>query len=139
MNKKTIFKGLALTNFIILLILFLLFRYGYFDKNFSDQHGSALTSPNGGTVNKIVNDTTPKRKDSLHKQFFPSSKSVVIIDNLKPKLDSPRLIIDSIRPLTEREKQLMYSSKSGMIIDRRVFVTDSSKIKRDKLKGKQQQ
>ena len=131
MTKTKIFKGLALINFVCLVTLFLYFRNGSFHNN------KNLTSPNGGTPTKILKDTLSQNKDSLQLQRFSSSKSLVIIDNLKLNKDNSKSTKDTIKiQQTEEKKHLMYSSKSGIIIDSKMFKTDSTKIKTKKLKKK---
>jgi hypothetical protein len=128
MDKTKIFKGLALFNFIALLTLFLFFRNDSFDKYFNSDKN--LTSPNGGTPTKLSKDTITQKKDSLQRQRLSSSKSLVIIDNLKLDKDTTKITKDSITiNLTEEEKRLMYSSKSGIIIDPKLFKPDSLKLK----------
>lgn len=123
MDKTKIFKGLALFNFVALLTLFLFFRNGSFDNYFDN--AKKLTSPNGGTPIKLS-----QKKDSLQQQRLSSSKSLVIIDNLKLNKDTAKIVKDSINiKLTEKEKRLMYSSKSGIIIDSKMFKIDSLKLK----------
>jgi len=135
MNKTKFFKGLALLNFVTLLTLFLFFRNGSFDKYFDNDKN--LTSPNGGTPPKVSKDTIVQKKDSIQRQRLSSSKSLVLIDNIKLDKDTSRIAKDSITiNLTEEEKRLMYSSKSGIIIDPKMFKTDSFKFKSIKAKKK---
>lgn len=128
MNKAIIFKGLALFNFVVLLTLFLFFRNGSFDIYFGIDKN--LTSPNGGTPTKMSKDTISQKKDSIRQQRLSSSKTFVIIDNLKLNEDTAKKAKDSVTiKLTEKEKRLMYSSKSGIIIDPIMFKIDSLKLR----------
>lgn len=128
MNKTKVFKGLALMNFVCLLALFLFFRNGSFDTYFDkDQQ---MTSPNGGTPTKITEDTLTQNKDVKQRQRLSSSKSIVITENLTLNSDTSNRTRDSITIKSiEEEKQLMYSSKSGMIIDPKMFKIDSLEVK----------
>lgn len=123
---KKIFKGLALLNFIGLLTLFLFFRSGSFDNYIHNGKENSLTSSNGGTPTKVLKDTSTQKKDSLQRPRLSSSKSLVIIDNLKLDKDTSK-IAKEIK-LTKEEKRLMYSSKSGIIIDPKMFKVDSVKF-----------
>jgi hypothetical protein len=135
MNRKTIFKGIALLNFIILITVFLLYRNGSLDHYIYGDNERNLTSPNGGTPAKISKDSTSKKMDSARSLRLSSSKSIVIIDDRKLRTEAFNLRFDStkIRSGTE-EKRIMYSSKSGLIVEPRSFSFDSSKIKRYKIK-----
>lgn len=129
MKMKKIFKVLALLNFIGLLTLFLFFRRGSFDNYIQNGKENSLTSSNGGTPTKVLKDTSIQKIDSLQRRRLSSSKSLVIIDNLKLDKDTSKITKDSITiELTEEEKRLMYSSKSGIIIDPKMFKVDSVKF-----------
>lgn len=141
MNKKTVFKTIALTNFVVLLTAFVFFSNGSFDKFFNDKSTIKLTSPNGETPVETIKGSTIKMADSVQMQRLSSSKSLVIIDNLKLKSDTIKPNQDSIKiNLTEQERRLMYSSKSGIIVDPKIFqkisFPDSSKTNKKKLKKK---
>jgi hypothetical protein len=137
MTKKTIFKGIALINFIVLITVFLLYRNGSFDRYIYGANERNLTSPNGGTPAKVSKDSATKKMDSLALLRLSSSKSIVVMDERKLRIETMKLQLDStkIRSGTE-EKRLMYSSKSGLIVDRKSLFADSSKIKQDKTKKK---
>lgn len=135
MNKARLFKGFALINFICLLTLFLCYRGGYFDKYFFGEN--QLTSPNGGTPAKVSKDAAKKKNDSLQRAVrLSSSKSMIIIDHINPKLDSAIFKSDSIK-FGNEDKKLMYSSKSGIIIPPKKFLPDSTKKLNEK-KGKKE-
>lgn len=135
MNMKIIFKGLALINFVVLVTLFLLFRNGSFNKYLNNN--KIFTSPNGGTPTKISNDTSAQIKDTIQRPRLSSSKSLVIIDNLRIENDSSKITQDSIpfNP-SEEDKTLMHSSKSGIIIDPKMIKLDSIILKNEKSKKK---
>jgi hypothetical protein len=58
MNKKTIFRGIAFVNCIVLMTVFLLYRNGSFDNYIYGVNEHNLTSPNGGTPTKVSKDST---------------------------------------------------------------------------------
>lgn len=129
MNKKTIFKIIALTNFVVLFIVFLLFRNGSFDSFLYGNTNNNFTSPNGGVGAKQIADSVQARINSIHKSQrmrLSSSKSIVAIDDLH-RVDSTR-----VKP-TDKEKEgmqrskpeMIYSSKSGMTVEPKMLILDS--------------
>lgn len=140
MDKTKIFKGVAFINFIGFIILFLLFKNGTFDKYFSNDKSSSLTSPNGGTPTKLTKDSINQKNDSLKRRRLSSSKSLVIIDDLFQEGATIKAAKDSIKlSAIEDKKHLKESSKSGLIINSKKGKTDSLKSKeRDQKKTKGQ-
>lgn len=137
MNRKTIFKGIALLNFIVLITVFLLYRNGSFDRYIYGSNERNLTSPNGGTPAKVSKDSTSKESDSLRNLRLASSKSMIIVDERKLRTDAVYIKPDTTKPgLKPEEKRLMYSSKSGKIVDPKSIPFDSSKVKQIKLTKK---
>lgn len=137
MNRKTIFKGIALLNFIILITVFLLYRNGSFDRYIYGANERNLTSPNGGTPAKVSKESTSKETDSLQNLRMASSKSMIIVDERKLRTDAIFIKLDTTKPsLKPEEKRLMYSSKSGMMVEPKSFPFDSSKVKQIKLTKK---
>ena len=139
MSKLKIIKGIALVNFFALLTIFLMYRNGSFDSFIHSGTKNSLASPNGGTLTKSTKDSSVKKNDSLKKQRLSSSKSLVLVDNMKFNNDTIKAHSDSIViKSSEEEKRLMYSSKSGIIIESKMFLSDSlnqkkkSKKKRNK-------
>lgn len=132
MNKKTIFKGIALLNFIVLITVFLFYRNGSFDHYIYGANERNLTSPNGGTPAKISKDSTSKKNDSLEYLRMASSKSIIIVDERKLRTDQVKLFDSTKISSRPEEKRFMYSSKSGKIVDPKSFPFDSSKIKQIK-------
>lgn len=98
MNKSTIFKGVALINFAILIGVFLLYKNGSFD-NFIYEKQQIFSNPNGSSPLQTSNDSVSIEKDSLVlKEFddierirFSSSKSMRIIEEIPVKIDSGNL------------------------------------------------
>jgi hypothetical protein len=134
MNRKAIFKTIALINFVLLITVFLLYRNGSFDHYIYDANERNLTSPNGGTPAIASKDSIPKKYDSLQSMRMSSSKSIVIMDERKLRIDAMNIKFDSTKIRSKpEEKRLMYSSKSGGIVDPRSFSFDSSKIKLNKV------
>ncbi len=144
MKRSIIFKLIAVTNFIALFTIFLLYRNGSFDSYFYKNTNTNFTSPNGGVGAKQIADSVQARIDSLHRSQrmrLSSSKSIVAVDYLdrRPVLDSTR-----VRP-TNKEKEMMqrskpemmYSSKSGMIAEPKMFTLDSL-LKEKEKQNKQQ-
>lgn len=144
MKRSTIFKVIAVTNFIVLFTIFLLYRNGSFDSYFYGNINNNFTSPNGGVGAKQIADSVKARIDSIHKSQrmrLSSSKSLVAIDNLdrSPRVDSTRVKpTDKEKEMMQRSKpEMMYSSKSGIIIDPKLFSLDS--LLKEKEKQKKQQ
>ena len=134
MNRKTIFKAIALINFVLLITVFLLYRNGSFDHYLYGSNERNLTSPNGGTPAKVSKDSIPKKYDSLRSIRMSSSKSIVIMDERKLRTEAMYIKFDSTKIRSKpEEKGLMYSSKSGRIVTPRSFSFDSSKIKLNKV------
>ena len=144
MKRSVFFKTIAVLNFIVLFTIFLLYRNGLFDNYFYKDNNNTFTSHNGGVSAKRVVDSVQSRIDSIHRSQrirLSSSKSLVVIDNLdgNPIADSTH-----VRP-TAKEKEIMqrpkpgmmYSSKSGMIVEPNMFVLDS--LLKEKEKQKKQQ
>ncbi len=138
MTKSKIFKGLAVVNFMALLILFLLYRNGKFDK---EQHVKG-----NGNISKQVekqkvedhqtikeNNEIKNSKSNMDLQRLSSSKSIVIIDDLGKK---PKAITPTTGPtfmnVTNEAPQMMPSSKSAIIFDPYKKIADSSRnVKKD--------
>lgn len=144
MKRSTIFKVIAVANFLALVSIFLLYRNGTFDSYLYKNSNNNFTSPNGGVGAKQITDSINARIDSMHRLQrvrLSSSKSLVTIDNMDrtSRLDSTR-----VRP-TDKEKEMMqrskpemiYSSKSGMIIEPNMLTLDSL-LKTQKKQKKQQ-
>ncbi len=138
MNKSVIFKGFALVNFVILLTVFLLYRNGSFDNFIYNNRQNSLTSPNGGTVTQTTQDSLSMEFDSLEVIRFSSTKSIRIFKEIRFNKDTTQTDttkIDSSKvDLTDKQKHLMYSSKSGQIIDPKWFESDSLREKKSKKK-----
>ncbi|WP_338814870.1 hypothetical protein V9L05_06665 [Bernardetia sp. Wsw4-3y2] len=140
MNKSFIFKGFALVNFVILLTAFLLYRNGSFDNFIYNNTKNLLTSPNGGTVTQTTQDSLTIKADTLDVIRFSSSKSMRIFEEVKfeqdtIKTDTTKTDSSKVN-LTEKQKHLMYSSKSGRIIDPKLFEVDSLKKEKKSEKKK---
>ena len=136
MKNSKLFKGLALLNFVGLLVAFLLYRNGSFENRFSKTASNEFTSSNGGVATKQSTDSIASKKKSLEESRLSSSKSMIIIDKFKFKADS-------IKPKKDLKKnkdiRIMSSSKSAIIIEPTFFLKDSSlikKIEKDKVKKK---
>lgn len=113
MTNSKFRKGLTILSSLTLMICFLLYRTGKFDKYFTNKNITIQSSPNGGAANSSYIDTSIKKKDSADKLLLSSSKSIILTDQRQTRLDSLKsLFKDS---LTEQERLLLYSSKSGII------------------------
>lgn len=133
MTKSKIFKGIALANFMVLLILFLLYRNGKFDKeqhvknhrNISKQVEKQKEEDNR-TVKENSEIKNPKSNMDL--QRLSSSKSLVIIDDLEKK---PKAITPTTGPtftnVTNEAPQMLPSSKSAIIFEPSGKIADSSR------------
>jgi hypothetical protein len=129
MKKSKILKFIALVNFIALLTVFLLYRNGSFDRYIFNDTNNNFTSPNGGVGAKNNKDSTKVKTDSLLRQRMSSSKSLVIIDNVKLKVDTTKPKKDTAN-IKRKDKQtrMMYSSKSGAVIEPNRFKAESMYI-----------
>lgn len=137
MHRKTIFKGLAITNFIVLLGLFLMFRNGVFDKYIYEKNEIKADTSNTQSLKQTDIDTTIVEPDSIFIQRLMSSKSMVIIDGIKSKFKPTFTKKDSSKLNEEKASELiMYSSKSALIIDPNIFKKDSLIFKQSQQKIK---
>src|SRR5687767_12136030 len=109
MNKSNIFKFIAVVNFIALLTVFLFYRNGSFDSYLYNNTDNNFISPNGGVVAKNNKDTTKAKTDSLQRQRISSSKSLVIIDNVKFKADTTKPKKDTTNIKRKQEQIRMMS------------------------------
>lgn len=126
MKKSNIFKFIAVVNFIALLTVFLLYRNGSLDSYIYNDKDNNFTSPNGGVGAKNNKDTTNVKTDSLRQQRISSSKSLVIIDNVKLKTDTTKPKKDTVNVKRKQEPiRMMSSSKSITIIERKLFTADN--------------
>lgn len=117
MRKSKVLKALALINFVGLLTLFLMYRNGSFDNYLYNNNEKIISDPNGGTTLKNTDDSTKIINDTLNKQRFSSSKSLILIEN-RPKLDTTPTKPDTVNIKQRNENiRLMPSSKSGVIIE----------------------
>lgn len=150
MNRSKIFKIVAITNFIVLLTIFLLFTNGSFNSFFYRNTHNDFTSSNGGVVVKRAVDSIYKAFDSLQRLQrlrASSSKSMIVRDYVyfeaRPKTP-PKKDSTPVNP-TEYEKvmmlrskpDMMYSSKSGIIVQPKLFIIDS--LLKEKEQQKKQQ
>ncbi len=93
MNKRAVFKGIALVNFIALITAFLMYKNGNFDRPASNVSEIKQSSPNGGApAQTMFFDSSGKIMfDSPEMKRLASSKSMVIIDPKKIKLDTTKV------------------------------------------------
>lgn len=143
MNRSTFFKILAVTNFIALFTIFLLYRNGSFDNYLFNDKAISFTSSNGGVAAKQTADSLRARIDSIHKRqrtMLSSSKSLVTIDNIQ-RIDStlvkPSAMEKEMIPGSKPE--MMSSSKSALIIDTRISLLDSLLKAKEKDKPKKKE
>jgi hypothetical protein len=117
MKSPILIKGLTLLSFLILIILFLLYRTGNLNID-PKKEQSTLQSFSDKIGDQGVVDTLIPKKDSSQKLTLPSSKSIIVSkDNTiffdssqkrKSKFDSPK----------SKKRKIMFSgSKSGAIIN----------------------
>ncbi len=149
MNRSTIFKIIAITNFVVLFTIFLLYRNGSLNTFFYKNTDNNFTSPNGGVGAKQTADSVKAAYDSLRRlqrMRMSSSKSLVVTDfrysppsRTIPKKDStPVDPTDIEKEMLQRSKpEMMYSSKSGMILEPKMLTLDS--LLKEKEKQKKQQ
>ena len=129
MKKLNIFKFIAVVNFIALLTVFLFYRNGSFDRYLYNNTDNNFISPNGGVVAKSNKDSSKVKTDALQRQRISSSKSIVITDNVKFKADTTKPKKDTARIKQKQEPiRMMSGSKSGAIIEPKLFNADSMYI-----------
>lgn len=149
MNRSAIFKIIALTNFIALFTVFLLYRNGTFDQYVYKNTDNNFTSSNGGVGAKQTADSVKAAYNSFRQKQrmrMSSSKSVVVTDRFyyEPRKPMPKKDSAPVNP-TGPEKEMMPrskiemidSSKSGMAAPGNMFVLDS--LLKEKEKQKKQQ
>lgn len=133
MKKVTLFKVLAILNFIGLITLFLLFKNGTFDLYF--ESNKKLTTQTESSPTQLSNDTITQKIDSTPRQMLSSSKSMVLIDDIELNTDTSINTKDTLTgDSTKAEKRLMPSSKSGTIISPPIPNIDWFKLKPRNLK-----
>lgn len=137
MSRSTIFKTIAVINFVALFTIFLLYRNGAFDNYIYQRMANNFTSPNGGFGARETADSIRARIKAIHQRQrtrLSSSKSLGGGNDF-PWIDS------NLVKLTIREKDMilrpkpdmMSSSKSIVIIKPTLFILDSLlKIKTQK-------
>jgi hypothetical protein len=132
MKRSILFKATTLLFFTSLISIFLLYQTGNLATYFSgqDKEESVQTSPNGGVINSLQNDTIPTPyTDSLQKLRISSSKSVIITYDtslLKKAIEEQRRITP------KKDKERLSSSKSLIIVkpvDYSKFDTNKQDIK----------
>lgn len=124
MNQKIV-KGITLLVFSTLIIGFVSYKSGYFNKHkASDNFNTELTALNSknDTIQPI--DSVAKRFDMLS-----SSKSFILREHTRLKIDSNITKID----LDLNSDNMMFSSKSGIIINPKDLINVDS-ISLDTLK-----
>ncbi|MFM7857340.1 MAG: hypothetical protein ACKO96_36840, partial [Flammeovirgaceae bacterium] len=87
-NIKLLFKAVALTNFLLLIAIFLWSNQTAANREVRPNSEPIFTSPNGGTPAKTTIDTSSKKHYQLKRLLFSSSKSLVITDNFNLKGDT---------------------------------------------------
>jgi hypothetical protein len=109
MKYNNFIKGLTLLGFAVLITVFLLYRTGKLDGLFYGQ--TAIRT------NPVQKDRIAPPVDSVRPLYFPSSKSIVLIDKNAGFLDSMVKKTDA-QPVfkSKRDVLMMSSSKSGIII-----------------------
>jgi hypothetical protein len=146
MSKRTIFKVIAVTNFVILFEVFLMFRNGSFNNYLYKNGENNFTSANGGVGTKYNADSVRatidlfQQEQKIEKIRLSSSKSMGGTENWsRPRnfAKDSMLVYPSNKEkkMIERSKsEMMYSSKSGMIIDPKLFSLDSLLKEKEKQK-----
>ena len=126
MTQSKFFKAFAILNALAFVALFLLYRNGSFDSYFYTNKNTTLTSPNGGTPTKPASQIPKTLTSPEEIERLSSSKTVIMTDYIKIKKDSPTKKTDSLKvKLKPNTRDLMYSSKSGIIFENRKQKKDS--------------
>jgi hypothetical protein len=138
MTKSFIKKGLTLLSSLSLVILFLLYRVGTFDKSDLSSQASLQTSHNGGNINPSTIDTPSAKKDSVKPLMLSSSKVLILADKKPTFLDTLKKNPFKYR-YPKSETEILSSSKSAIIFkpqQTRNLNLDSFKVKYDTIKTK---
>lgn len=127
-------KTLALVNFVVLFILFLLYRNGTLQESIEGFSDSELSSPNGGAPLLLRKDSATVKLDSQHEQMLSSSKSMVLPKGLDFPFDTGTPKRKSTQDKTEKSKEVFLpSSKSAIALPpealKEMMTTDSTKNK----------
>lgn len=137
MTKLFLKKGLTLFSSLSLVILFLLYRVGAFEKLFLSNPTGLQTSHNGGNINTSTIDTTKLGKDTV-KPLMLSSSKVLILTDKKPAFSGS--LKNSFKDkYPKKETEILSSSKSAIIFKPQPtgqLNIDSIKLKYDTLKAK---
>lgn len=112
MTKSYLKKGLVLLSSVTLVIVFLLYRGGSFDKTDTAYLSTAQINPNGGVINQVIKDTPKIKKDSLSFLLMASSKSMVLAQTGPVITDTSQ----KKKPLLPKTETSMFSSSKSSII-----------------------
>ena len=117
-------KMLVLASSVSLVILFLLYRAGSFDR-YLQPDNNMQSSPNGGPFNTAARtDTTILPKKDTTPLILPSSKSGIIVDKkpLQPAFPDTIFTKPAAKDTTPpKPTRILSSSKSVIIIDQQKF------------------
>lgn len=129
MKPVSIKKVFAVSSFVLLISLFVLYRSGSPGTIFSTNSSPVQTSPNGGAVNNTKIDSTAKEKpDSLPRLRMPSSKMMTLIP--EPTFKQSAKAKEKPDSISNAGRIRMFGSKSAIIADRAMFKADTT-VKRD--------
>lgn len=128
MKKNHLIKGLTLLTFVLLLSVFILYRMDVWNPTSTiPEKQLIINSLTDNTANTAIRDTiTPLRFDSNRRTLMSSSKSLVVMKEQNPYLDS---VLKRKGDSLSKKKWMMSSSKSAIIIKPSAVqkVTDSIK------------
>ena len=113
MKKNLVIKTFTVLSFCCSIAVFILYRTGYFDSNFSRQQSELHSSHNGGTITGIKDTTKHRKPQPISADSFASpGKNYRLRDSSKTK-DG----LDQYREQKKRQQQkfLMSSSKSMVV------------------------
>ncbi len=116
MQSSKLKKTLALINFVVLFIVFLLYRNGNLEEGIDALSGNSLSSPNGGAPVLLKKDSLAVESDSLRNVRMSSSKSMILPKSLDFPLDTGKRKSSKVKK--EKSKEVFLpSTKSGSIAE----------------------
>jgi hypothetical protein len=117
MKSTILIKGLTLLSFLILIILFLLYRTGNLNIDLQKAQ-SPLQSFNNKIGDQSITDTLIPKMDSTQRLMLSSSKSLILTKDNTIFLDSSLKRKSKFDSLKSKNRKMMLSgSKSGVIIN----------------------
>lgn len=147
-NKRTIFKVTAITNFVLLFTVFLMFRNGSLNSYLHKNSDNKFASPNGGAGTKYNADSVRatinlfQQEKKIEQVRLSSSKSLVFTDYTdwsRPRNFAKDSML--VYPSDKQKKMLsrsisdtIFGSQSALIIHSKLLILDSLLKEKEKQK-----